>query len=97
MGRQAGLTKRITNTAGFTMDGAEFDLYEAITRFVKRQSTRAAAQSDDPRHEPLASSCLYTKRRLASSAHAMLRSLENRAIDWKLVSSKPRLGGDSPA
>ena len=41
-------TKRIPRTASFTIDGPEFDLYRKITRFVKRQSRRAAAQGDDP-------------------------------------------------
>ena len=72
-------TKRITNTAGFTMDGAEFDLYQAVTRFVKRQSARAAAQGDDPRARAVGFLMSLYQRRLASSAHAMSRSLENRA------------------
>jgi superfamily II DNA or RNA helicase len=42
-------TKRIPNTVDFQIDGAEFDLYKQITRFVKRQSAKAAAQGDDPR------------------------------------------------
>ncbi len=72
-------TKRITHTAGFTMDGAEFELYQAITRFVKRQSARAAAQGDDPRARAVGFLMSLYQRRLASSAHAMRRSLENRA------------------
>ena len=72
-------TKRITNTAGFTMDGPEFDLYLAVTRFVKRQSARAAAQGDDPRARAVGFLMSLYQRRLASSAHAMRRSLENRA------------------
>ena len=42
-------TKRIPHTVNFAIDGEEFDLYREITRFVKRQSARAAAQGDDPR------------------------------------------------
>ena len=72
-------TKRITNTADFTMAGAEFDLYRAVTRFVKRQSARAAAQGDDPRARAVGFLMSLYQRRLASSAHAMHRSLENRA------------------
>ncbi len=72
-------TKRITNTAGFAMDGAEFDLYQAVTRFVKRQSARAATQGDDPRARAVGFLMSLYQRRLASSAHAMRRSLENRA------------------
>ena len=47
-------TKRISHTVDFTMDGAEFELYREITRFVKRQSARAAAM-DDPAPERSAS------------------------------------------
>ena len=71
-------TKRITNTAGFNMDGPEFDLYQAVTRFVKRQSARAEAR-DDPRARAVGFLMSLYQRRLASSAHAMRRSLENRA------------------
>ncbi len=42
-------TKRIPRTADFAIDGPEFELYQKITRFVKRQSARAASQGDDPR------------------------------------------------
>ena len=72
-------TKRITNTAGFSMEGAEFDLYKAVTRFVKWQSARAAVQGDDPRARAVGFLMSLYQRRLASSAHAMRRSLENRA------------------
>ena len=72
-------TKRVTKTAGFTMDGAEFELYEAVTQFVRRQSVHAAAQGDDPRARAVGFLMSLYQRRLASSAHAMRRSLENRA------------------
>ena len=72
-------TKRITNTADFTMDGAEFELYREVTRFVKRQSARAAGQGDDPRARAVGFLMSLYQRRLASSARAMRRSLENRA------------------
>ena len=42
-------TKRIAHTADFAIDGAEFELYREVTRFVKRQSRRAADESDNPR------------------------------------------------
>ena len=35
--------KRIPHTVDFQMDGAEFDLYREVTRFVKKQSSKAAA------------------------------------------------------
>ena len=41
-------TKRIPHTVDFQIDGAEFDLYKSVTRFVKRQSARAAAAGRRP-------------------------------------------------
>ena len=72
-------TNRIPRTAGFAIDGPEFDLYQKVTRFVKRQSTRAAAQGDDPRARAVGFLMSLYQRRLASSTYAMRRSLENRA------------------
>ena len=72
-------TRRIPNTAGFSIDGAEFDLYDGVTRFVKRQSARAAERGDDPRARAVGFLMSLYQRRLASSARAMRRSLENRA------------------
>ena len=76
---QPVFTKRIPHTAGFNIDGPEFELYQKVTRFVKRQSARAAAQGDDPRARVVGFLMSLYQRRLASSTHAMLRSLENRA------------------
>ena len=76
---QPVFTKRITRTADFAIDGDEFTLYEEITRFVKRQSARAAAQGDDRRARAVGFLMSLYQRRLASSAYAMRRSLENRA------------------
>ena len=72
-------TKRIPHTVDFQIDGPEFDLYRQITRFVKRQSAKAAAQGNDPRARAVGFLMSLYQRRLASSTHAMRRSLENRA------------------
>ncbi len=73
-------TKRIPHTVEFQLDGREFDLYRDITRFVKQQSAKAAAQGDDPRVRATGFllMSLY-QRRLASSTYAVRHSLENRA------------------
>jgi len=76
---QPVFTKRIPRTADFAIDGPEFELYQEVTRFVKRQSVRAAAQGDDPRARAVGFLMSLYQRRLASSTHAMRRSLENRA------------------
>jgi SNF2 family DNA or RNA helicase len=71
-------TKRIPHTVDFQFDGPEFELYKDVTRFVKRQSAKAAAQGDDPRARAVGFLMSLYQRRLASSTFAMRRSLENR-------------------
>ena len=72
-------TKRITHTAGFDIAGTELDLYHAVSRFIKRQSARAAEQGDTARARAVGFLMALYQRRLASSARAIRRSLENRA------------------
>lgn len=72
-------TKRIPHTVDFQIDSAEFDLYRDVTRFVKRESARAAAEGEDPRARAIGFLMSLYQRRLASSTFAMRRSLENRA------------------
>ena len=72
-------TKRIPHTVDFAIDGDEFALYRDVTRFVKHQSSRAAAQGDDPRARAVGFLMALYQRRLASSTRAMRRSLNNRA------------------
>ena len=72
-------TKRIPHTVDFNIDGAEFKLYCEVTRFVKQQSARAAAQTDDPRARAVGFLMSLYQRRLASSTYALRHSLENRA------------------
>ena len=73
-------TKRIPHTADFQMDGPEFELYREITRFVKRQSVKAAAQGNTFRARAVGFLMTLYQRRLASSTYAMRHSLENRAL-----------------
>ncbi|MBZ0160837.1 MAG: DUF3883 domain-containing protein [bacterium] len=72
-------TKRIPHTVDFHIDGAEFDLYRDVTRFVKRESARAAAEGEDPRARAIGFLMSLYQRRLASSTYAMRHSLDNRA------------------
>lgn len=72
-------TRRIPHTVDFQIDGPEFELYRDVTRFVKRQSAKAAAQGDDPRARAVGFLMSLYQRRLASSTYAMRHSLENRA------------------
>jgi superfamily II DNA or RNA helicase len=72
-------TKRIPHTADFRIDGPEFDVYRDITRFVKRESAKAAGVGDDPRARAVGFLMSLFQRRLASSSYALQRSLEKRA------------------
>ena len=72
-------TKRIPHTVDFALDGPEFELYDHVTRFVKRQSVRAAASGDDRRARAVGFLMALYQRRLTSSARAIGRSLSNRA------------------
>ena len=78
-GARPVFTKRIPRTVDFAIAGAELDLYQQVTRFVKRQSSRAAAHGDDRRARAVGFLMALYQRRLASSTYAMRRSLDNRA------------------
>src|ERR1700722_4828371 len=71
-------TRRIPMTADFRIDESEFALCRDITRFVKRESSKAAAVGDDPRARAVGFLMSLYQRRLASSTHSLRRSLENR-------------------
>ena len=86
-------TKRITRTASFDIADAERELYEAISRFIKRQSAHAAEQGDTARARAVGFLMTLYQRRLASSARAIRRSLENRAR--RLAENRPQ--AQSPA
>ena len=78
-GARPVFTQRIPRTVDFAIAGAELDLYQQVTRFVKRQSSRAAAHGDDRRARAVGFLMALYQRRLASSTYAMRRSLDNRA------------------
>jgi len=73
-------TKRIPHTADFRIDGPEFEVYRDITRFVKRESAKAAGVGDDPRARAVGFLMSLFQRRLASSSYSLQRSLEKRAL-----------------
>ena len=89
---QPVFTKRITRTASFDIAGAEAALYEAVSRFIRRQSARAAEQGDTARARAVGFLMTLYQRRLASSARAIHRSLENRArrLDENLQKAQSR-------
>src|SRR2546426_2597531 len=73
-------TKRLPRTVRFNIDGPEYELYRAVTRFVRTQSAKAAARAEvDTRARALGFLMALFQRRLASSAWALRQSLERRA------------------
>jgi len=72
-------TKRIPRTVDFEIDGPELELYKEVSRFVKEQSAKAAAQGDTPRARAVGFLMALYQRRLASSTYSLRRSLEKRA------------------
>ena len=73
-------TRRIPRTVRFNIEGAEYDLYRTVTRFIKNQSARAAAAEEkDPGARALGFLMALYQRRLASSTWSLKKSLERRA------------------
>ncbi len=91
-------TKRIPNTADFKIDGDEMTLYKEVTRFVKRNATKAAEAGDDPRARAVGFLMSLYQRRLASSTAALKNSLENRAnrLENKLKDAKEMVAHAPP-
>lgn len=76
--------ERHTATAEYDLDGAELELYEAVTHFV--QTRLREIRGDDSKRA--AGFALTTmQRRLASSVRAIKRTIERRIdrIDWALA------------
>jgi hypothetical protein len=92
-------TKRIPHTVDFQIDDAEFDLYRDVTRFVKRESARAAAEGEDPRARAIGFLMSLYQRRLASSAKARrerTRRSDARHPTWIRSSLAQRDGSRRP-
>lgn len=70
-------TKREVRTARFQLDGEEFELYQALTRYVEDQSIKASSD-DSPRGRALGFTMAMMQRRFASSVRALRRTLERR-------------------
>jgi SNF2 family DNA or RNA helicase len=71
-------TKRIPHIVPFDLEGEEKDLYEAVTRYVRAQSLRAAEQGDDRRARAVGFLMAMYQRRMASSIYALKESLRRR-------------------
>lgn len=68
-------TKRNVQTAGFQIDSDEWDLYDALTRYVEDQSIKAQAVNAIT-GRAIGFTMAMLQRRLASSVYAARRTLE---------------------
>lgn len=68
-------TNRNVQTVEFKIDAEEFDFYDALTRYVEDQSTKAS-QDASPRGRALGFTMAMLQRRFASSIYAVRRTLE---------------------
>ncbi|GED97175.1 helicase-related protein [Gordonia crocea] len=70
--------ERIAETVPYDLSDGELELYEAVTHYVREEMNRAEAQADSPQRRTVGFALTVLQRRLASSTHAILRSLERR-------------------
>lgn len=70
--------ERIAETVPYALSPGEHELYEAVTRYVREEMNRADQQGDSPQRRTVGFALTVLQRRLASSTHAILRSLERR-------------------
>jgi superfamily II DNA or RNA helicase len=71
--------ERIAQTVPYELSAAEKNLYEEVTRYVREEMNRAERLgSDNPRARTVGFALTVLQRRLASSTHAILRSLQRR-------------------
>jgi len=68
-------TKRDVFTVSFELDRDEYDLYDALTRYVEDQSIKAS-EDESPQSRALGFTMAMLQRRFASSIYAARRSLE---------------------
>lgn len=69
--------ERRAETVEYELTDAERELYEEVTRYVREQMNRAD-DLDDTRTRTVGFALTVLQRRLASSTHAIVRSLERR-------------------
>ncbi|NKZ77521.1 DUF3883 domain-containing protein [Rhodococcus hoagii] len=71
--------ERIAETVPYQLSDAEQHLYDEVTRYVREEMNRAERLgSDNPRARTVGFALTVLQRRLASSTHAILRSLQRR-------------------
>ncbi|UVF77276.1 helicase-related protein [Gordonia mangrovi] len=72
--------ERIAETVPYRLSPGERQLYDAVTHYVREEMNRAEQHSDSPHRRTVGFALTVLQRRLASSTHAIVRSLERRRI-----------------
>lgn len=71
--------ERIAETVPYTLSDGERQLYDEVTRYVREEMNRAdRLGADNPRARTVGFALTVLQRRLASSPHAIVRSLQRR-------------------
>ncbi|GAA2381714.1 helicase-related protein [Gordonia cholesterolivorans] len=70
--------ERIAETVPYELSDGEAELYEAVTQYVRVEMNRAESSPDSPKRRTVGFALTVLQRRLASSTHAVLRSLQRR-------------------
>ncbi|VEN75478.1 RNA polymerase-associated protein RapA [Candidatus Desulfarcum epimagneticum] len=81
-------TKRIVHTAGFEMNDAELDFYDALTQYVEDQSMRASGQNTAA-SRAVGFTMVMLQRRFASSIYAVRRTLERMTQKRRWILENP--------
>ena len=89
--------KRIPHTVAFSLEGAEKELYSAVTHYVQRQSARAAEAGDERRARAVGFIMAMYQRRMASSTHSLKQSLLRRQKALKDLLETANQLGEIPA
>ncbi len=93
--------ERIAETVPYTLSDGEQHLYEEVTRYVREEMNKAGQLgNDNPRARTVGFALTVLQRRLASSTHAIVRSLQRRRdrLESKrrdMLTPQPRLLDDT--
>ncbi|MFT3662567.1 MAG: helicase-related protein [Gordonia sp. (in: high G+C Gram-positive bacteria)] len=70
--------ERIAETVPYQLSDDERELYDEVTHYVRHQMNQVTRDGDSPRRRTVGFALTVLQRRLASSTHAVLRSLQRR-------------------
>lgn len=95
-GRPLFLPRHVA-TPPYNLSQPEFELYEEVTRYVRQGMAIANQQADTTKRRNVGLALTVLQRRLASSLHAVTRSLERRHDKLTLELERLRVSGRTSA